>query len=401
MATRLYLENPYLQQFSSVVSERTEVKGRPGLILEQTAFYPSAGGQPHDNGTIDGIAVIDVFEDDDHRIVHLLKKPVDSATVTGVIDWRRRFDHMQQHTGQHLLSQAFVRKCRANTISFHLGETSATIDLDCSGLDDRAIAGVEDVANRIIYENRPVTPHIVDENQLGRFPVRGKTERQTGVRIIEIEDFDFSPCGGTHCGATGEIGIVRISRCEPHKGGLRVHFLCGRRAFADYRRKAAILKTLTTELSTAEAALPDMIQKRRQHLEALQRENADVKQQMITHEARALVESSDRTGSIRIISEVFTGRDQKEVKQLARTITENYPDAIVLFGVRAAGKATLLFMRSDNLPIDMARLIDAACCIIEGRGGGRPQAAQGGGSAGQNIEKALQNTKDTIAAFYK
>ncbi len=224
--------------------------------------------------------------------------------------------------------------------------------------------------------------------------------RQTGIRIIEIEDFDFSPCGGTHCSATGEIGIVRISRCEPHKGGLRVHFLCGQRAFADYRQKAAILKTLTVELSTAETALPDIIRKNRQQLEDLRRKNDGLKKQLIKHEAQALVESSVKIGNVRIVKNIFQNRDPKEMKLLAKAISGDVPDIVILFGLRTAGKATLYFRRSENLAVDMSGLMHETCKIINGSGGGRPQAAQGGGSAGEKIEEALNGAMDRITKFY-
>ena len=212
MTRKLYLQNPYQRSFSSVVIEATEIDGKPGVILEQTAFYPTSGGQPHDTGTLNGMPVVDVIEDEQHRIIHLLEQPLKAAGVEGQIHWERRFDHIQQHTGQHLLSQALIQVCDAETVSFHLGEESSTIDVDKSGLEPAALASVEQLANTIIYENRNVVAHLVTKDDLDRFPVRKPPTVDEDIRILEIQDFDYSPCGGTHCSKTGEIGIIKITR---------------------------------------------------------------------------------------------------------------------------------------------------------------------------------------------
>ena len=184
MTRKLYLEDPYLRTFYSKVIEQRDINGKPGVILKQTAFYPTSGGQPHDTGTINGIAVVDVFEDANQSIVHLLEEPVNSIRIEGNISWERRFDHMQQHTGQHLLSQAFMKTCNADTISFHLGENSSTIDLNQSGFNLETITSIENLANQIIYENRKVIGHIVGKNELNRFPVRKLPTVEKNIRII-------------------------------------------------------------------------------------------------------------------------------------------------------------------------------------------------------------------------
>jgi alanyl-tRNA synthetase len=197
MTRKLYYIDQYLTTFSSAVVERIDVKGRPAVILERTAFYPTSGGQPHDTGTLDNTQVIDVIENENHQIIHLLKKPIEKDLVGGCIDWKRRFDHMQQHTGQHLLSQACIKLCGAETLSFHLGEEVSTIDVKLSAIGEHEINAVEELANWIIYENREIIAHFVNKEEAHKFPVRKLPTVEKNIRIIEIKDFDFSPCGGT------------------------------------------------------------------------------------------------------------------------------------------------------------------------------------------------------------
>jgi alanyl-tRNA synthetase len=197
MTKKLYHEDQYLKEFSSEIVEEMEVDGKPAVVLKQTAFYPTSGGQLHDIGTLNDIAVVDVIEDENNQIVHLLEEPLKDPRVTGLIDWQRRLDHMQQHTGQHVLSQVFLKEFEAETISFHLGEDSATIDLDQSGFGHDAIKRVEILANRIIFENRSVVAHIVSKSDLDQFPLRKAPTVVESIRIIEVKNFDYSPCGGT------------------------------------------------------------------------------------------------------------------------------------------------------------------------------------------------------------
>jgi alanyl-tRNA synthetase len=389
MTVKLYLEDQYRQNFSSKVIEQTEIDGKPGVVLEQTLFYPTSGGQPHDTGTLNEVPVIDVFEDEGRRVVHLLKEPVEGSAVEGRINWQRRFDHMQQHTGQHLLSQAFIKICHAETLSFHLGDASATLDVNQAGLSSETIAFVEDLASRIIYENREVRCHMVAKSELDRYPVRKPPSVEEDIRIVEIKDFDYSPCGGTHCSRTGEIGIIKIRRSENYKGGSRIHFLCGFRALKDFQNKSAIIKQIGDSLSSGEDDLPQNIQKIQDELKRLRWEHNRLKKQFLNYESRALISACRKLGNINVVEKIFEDRDPQDLKILAQSVLENLPNTVILFGSKAQGKASLLFLRSEELSFDMGQLMQAACVIIRGRGGGRPQQAQGGGSAVDKLEEAL------------
>jgi len=396
MTKKLYHDDQYLQEFSSEVVEETQINGKPGIVLKQTAFYPASGGQPHDMGTLNDIVVVDVIEDENHRIVHLLEKPLKGQHVKGRIDWQRRLDHMQHHTGQHVLSEVFLKEFEAETISFHLGEESSTIDLNQTGLGHDAITRVEFLANQIIFENRRVIAHTVSKSELDQFPLRKPPAVENRIRVVEVKNFDYSPCGGTHCSRTGEIGILKISRYEHYKGGTRIHFVCGLRALKDYQRKSEIIRHLTTSMSSGEGDLYQNILKVQENYKFLRLKYENLKKHVLDNEAQELFSERKKIGDIYIVKRIFENRDQKELKFLAKKILNTVPDTIILFGAKSEGKASLLFQRSDELPFDMGQLMKKACTAIKGRGGGRPQQAQGGGPDGDKLANALQDAENTL-----
>ncbi len=393
---KLYLDDPYLRTCSSEIIEQIQIHSKPGIILNQTVFYPTSGGQPHDTGTINNAEVIDVLEDKNQQIVHILEQPLKGSRVECEINWQRRFDHMQQHSGQHILSQALLKTSDADTISFHLGEQSSTIDIDQSGLTPETIIRVERLANRIIFENRQVIDHVLGKNEIHRFPIRKPPTVENYIRVLEIKDFDYSPCGGTHCTKTGEIGILKIRRYENYKGGTRIHFVCGFRALRDYQEKADILKRLSRSMSTANADLPQSITKLREDLKALTAERDDLNKKLLDYEAQSLFSDGEKLAEIRLIKKIFTDRHQKDIKLLAKKMIEKFPDTVILFGIQTEGNALLIFQCSKALAFDMRQLMETACTVIKGRGGGRPQQAQGGGPAVEKLEDALQGAEDMV-----
>jgi alanyl-tRNA synthetase len=396
MAGKLYLDDAYLKQCFSEVIKRTQIHSKVGVILNQTVFYPTSGGQPHDTGTINGVNVIDVLVDQNQQIVHLLDKPLKSSRVACEINWKRRFDHMQQHTGQHILSQALLKTNGADTVSFHLGEQASTIDVNQSGLTPEAIFNVERLANRVIFENRDIIGHVVDKSQIHRFPIRKLPTVEDHIRILEIKDFDYSPCGGTHCSKTGEIGILKISRHENYKGGTRLYFVCGFRALQDYQEKSEILTQLSRALSTVEADIPHNITKLKEDLKALTRERDDLNKILLNYEADSLFPEGRKHAGIHLVKKIFNNRHQKEIKLLAKKIVEKSPDTVILFGIKTERDAQLLFQCAEELAFDMVQLMETACSAIDGRGGGRPQLAQGGGFALEKLEEALQTAENML-----
>ena len=396
MVGKLYLDDAYQKQCFSEVIKRTQIHSKAGVILNQTVFYPTSGGQPHDTGTIDGVDVIDVLVDQNQQIVHLLEKPLKGSRVVCQINWERRFDHMQQHTEQHILSQAMLETKGADTISFHLGEQTSTVDVNQSGLTPEAIFNIEQLANRVIIENRDIIGHVVNKNQIHQFPIRKLPTVEDRIRIIEIKDFDYSPCGGTHCSETGEIGLLKVSRYENYKGGTRLHFLCGFRALRDYQAKSEILTQLSRAMSAGEADLPQNIIKLKWDLKALTRERNNLNKKLLDYEARSLLPKGKKQAGIHLIKKIFNDRPQNEIRLLAKKIMEYSPHTIILFGIKTKGNAHLFFQCTEEIAINMGQLMETACSLINGRGGGRPQQAQGGGPAVEKLEEALQAAEDML-----
>ena len=265
MTNRLYYNDPHQQAFEASVTTVAEVAGRVQVTLDRTAFYPTSGGQPSDRGRLGPWPVVDVVDLDDGDIAHLIES-TDAASVhvgqavTGVIDWARRFDHMQQHTGQHMLSAAFDRLMQVRTVSFHLGSDRSTIDL-AREVTVGEIAGAEVEANRIVWENRPVSIRYATAGEAATLSLRKETIRGGTLRLIEIPDFDLSACGGTHVGQTGAVGMVVATAWERFKGGTRLEFLCGGRALRGFRDMREVVASASRLLSVAPADVPAAVER--------------------------------------------------------------------------------------------------------------------------------------------
>src|SRR5438034_4512480 len=233
MSNRLYYTDPYLREFDATITRVERDAGRALVTLDRTAFYPTTGGQPFDTGTLGGFPVVDVVDDESGSVTHVIELSGGDLSagqaVHGAIDWPRRFDHMQQHTGQHVLSAAFHRLFDVRTVSFHLGATVSTIDL-ARELAPRDLAAAEGEANRIVWENRPVTIRYADAEDASRMLLRKKPKRGGTLRLIDVEEWDLSACGGTHVARSGAIGVIAIGSWERFKGGQRIEFVCGGRA---------------------------------------------------------------------------------------------------------------------------------------------------------------------------
>ncbi|GAI24926.1 unnamed protein product, partial [marine sediment metagenome] len=237
MTKRLYYEDSYLKEFRAKVLKKIKIDNRLAVVLDETAFYPTSGGQPYDKGVIQDVPVVEVVEEGD-EIIHILKEELKekiNSEVVGKIDWKRRFDHMQQHLGQHILSGALMKLWGVETVSFHLGEEVCTLDIAKEKLTEEEAKKAEECTNEIIFDNRPVKCYFVEgEEELERSNLRKVPEKTGKIRIIEVEDFDLSACGGTHCQATGEVGMIKITKWEKRGEKIRLEFICGRRAWKDY-----------------------------------------------------------------------------------------------------------------------------------------------------------------------
>ena len=322
MTDKLYRADPYLRQFAARVVQRTMVGKRPALILDRTAFYATSGGQPNDTGTINGVTVVDVIEDEaSGELVHVMAGDVANDSVQGEIDWIRRFDHMQQHSGQHILSQAFEHVLNAPTVSFHLGADVCSIDVQLASLSASEAASVEDVANNVIFTNTAVHIHEVTRDELGRFPLRKQPVVSGVIRIVEMEGFDFSPCGGTHVRAAGEIGVIKIRRWEKRGDTQRIDFFCGKRALLDYRWKNDSVNVLANGLSVKDQDLRDAVERSLAQARDSFRQLEETRQRLLGLESRVLISETPLTDGVRLIVRAFDDRSTEDVRRLATALT--------------------------------------------------------------------------------
>jgi alanyl-tRNA synthetase len=383
---RLYYTDPYLTEFEARVVGTCDVAGGTGVVLDRTAFYPTSGGQPFDTGTIAGVPVIDVVDRDDGAIVHVVEGEAELsglgagdsglARVAGSIDWARRFDHMQQHTGQHVLSAAIDRACGVRTESFHLGADAATIDL-ARELTSAEITASEDAANDVVWANRPVTIKFVDASDAATLNLRKESIRTGTLRIVDVDGFDVSACGGTHVLRTGAIGVIAISGWERFRGGTRLEFKCGGRALQAHRTLRDTVRDSTGLLSIAPGELPQAIERLQADGKELRRRLKDADAGLAAFEAEALAALAEESGGLRLVVEALAGRDAGALKLMAQTIVARPGHVAVLLSQDPP--LSIVVARAADVPVDASQLLKALTGRFGGKGGGRPEMAQGGG----------------------
>jgi alanyl-tRNA synthetase len=393
MTERLYYADAYLRTFEAQVIDRLEVNGRPAVVLDRTAFYPEGGGQPADRGTLNRVELVDVqTRETDDEVLHILSAPLPEATVTGTVDAERRFDLMQQHTGQHILSQAFVHTAKAETVSFHLNpdpnDGALTIDLNKAALTPAQIDQAEDFANSIVTENRPVSARFVNDEELQSLPLRKPPKVEQSIRIVEVQGFDWSACGGTHVARTGEVGLIKIVKVERRNTETRVEFRCGRRALIDYRRKHQLISQAASELSIGFWELDQAIGRLQAEAKAARRQLAEADARLQQYEARELLNTIEPRGDFGLIVQMWAQCEAAYLKRMANLLVAQ-PKTVALLGATGQSFA-LVFARSKDLPIDLGALLKAAAARLGGKGGGSPDFAQAGGPAVS--EEELQDT---------
>ena len=396
MTERLYYSDPYCRQFDATITDLGRRDDRAVVILDRSAFYPTSGGQPFDTGTLGGLRVVDVIEQDDGTVAHLVEpysgEERDKAgepgfaraiavgdTVHGNIDWSRRFDHMQQHTGQHLLSAVLDRLFGARTISFHLGTEASTIDLGRE-LSPREIATAEDEANRVVWEDHEVSIRFASAEEAAGLALRKESRREGTLRLIEIPDVDLSACGGTHVARTGAIGLIAVTGWERFKGGYRLEFLCGGRAlrrFQSLRDTVAASVRLTSALPSD---VPAAIQKMQADIKEQKRGFAALQGDLVRYRSAELASAADVTPAGRLVVRAVYA-DAAGLKALAAAVTA-MPGYIVALSSTET-PALVVVARSADLTVAANAVVASLTAEFGGRGGGKPELAQAGGLAGQ------------------
>lgn len=393
---RLYYSDPFLTTFNATVSAvREPSSNEPGALwqasLDRSAFYPTSGGQPFDTGLLRTlsasgahieIAVEQVEEDDAGVVWHSLQKPLAAGThIEGQVDWTRRFDHMQQHTGQHLLSAVFVRELHAPTVSFHLGEKTSTIDLATPAVAHHSLERVERIANEIIGEDRPVTISYASraeaEAMLASGELRKLPDREGTIRVVDIADLDRNACGGTHVRATGQIGGMLIRRVEKVSRGVRVEFVCGLRAVSAARADAAILTEASGLLSSGAPELPGLIRQMLADTKAAARERQRLREELAAYQAKEIVNGATPENGIRMIVRGWKDRDNDFVKLLASRTAAAAESTAAFFRAEEADPVRVYLARSSNLKFNCGQILKEALASLGLRGGGSPDLAQG------------------------
>jgi alanyl-tRNA synthetase len=418
MTKRLYYDNSKMHEFDSIVEEVLPIspeQNRPAVVLRESAFYPTSGGQVHDTGwlTLEGLGrlrVAEVADAEDGRVLHYLdvegKLPVAGVAVRGSIDSSRRREHMQQHSGQHVLSAAFIELYQIHTVSFHMAEDYCSIDLDTPSLSAEKIVGVEQRANEVVFENRPVRIRYVsraDAEKLGlRKPPAAEREE---LRIVEVEDFDVSACGGTHVSATGQIGSILLRKSEKVRQGTRVEFVCGDRAVRLARRDYTSLSDAAALFSAKLWDVPEQIRKNIDENKSLRKQKEDALDQLAESMALAALHAQALTNGRKVVSHTFSDRDIGFAKLFAQKVTRTATPAIALVATTVDPPGLVFAQTSASVgavpnPADMGALLKQVLSSVGGRGGGTRDFAQGGIPSGVKVDvnTLLRQAADTIGS---
>ncbi len=395
MTERLFYTDAYLQRCDSTVTACTPAGAHFEVVLAATAFYPTSGGQPHDTGTLGGRRVLDVVDREDMGVVHVVDGPLEvGAVVAGAIDWPRRFDHMQQHTGQHVLSAAFETASQARTESFHLGTTSATIDLH-RVVSPAEIAAAEDEANRVVWQNRDVRVRFVSAEEAAALPLRKESGRSGTLRLVEVADFDLSACGGTHVLRTGGIGVIAVTGSEKFKGGTRVEFRCGGRALSLVREWREALSATNRALSVSPAELAPAIERLQAENKTLGRSVRALQEQLAGHVAAALVTAGERVNARVVMAQAIDGWDATGLKAIAAAAAAHAGACVAV--VSASQPALVVVARAADVALDASGVLKALVARFGGKGGGKPDLAQGGGLVG-DVDEIVAAARELLVS---
>jgi alanyl-tRNA synthetase len=400
---RLYYHDSFLYEFDARVVESLEIDGRPAVVLDRTAFYPTSGGQVHDTGFLvvengNGVQVVEVGDGEHGRVIHYTSEPIRvGAGVRGNVGPERRFDHVQQHTGQHVLSAAFIELFNMPTVSFHMGAETCTIDLETASLTSAQAQKAERLANEIIAQDRPVTIRFVPLEEARELGLRKLPAKQTGnLRLIDIQKFDLCACGGTHVRSTGQIGSILLRKTEKVKQGVRVEFVCGLRAVALARKDYNTLSEAAGLFSAHIHELPQQVRKTLDEARASAKARHKLLEEIAELQAERMLAGA--SGIPRTITAVFPDREAAFIKLLAQKLTAGQSDVIALLA-SLADQPTLVFAQSPGQKSNMGQLLKEALAQLGGRGGGSREMAQGGVPAGTDrarIEILLREMRDRL-----
>lgn len=385
---KLYYLDRYIKEFTAEVLEVNEIDGRYHVVLDKSAFFPGGGGQPRDKGFIEKNEVIDVYEKNG-VVYHVLeKKLLKIHRVKCEIDWNNRYDGMQQHLGQHVLSGCFYSLFNANTVSFHMGSEISTVDIE-GFLDENKIREAEKFANEIINENIEVEFLTPSKSELKKMKIRRALPKtDDAITILKIGEHDINACCGVHPKSTLDLRMIKIKRWEKHKGATRIEFLAGKRAIDDSLKRDSIISTICKHMKCGENEILNIIGKSIDEIKEYQNENRMLRGELSKYEVKDMLESSEKIRDISIIKKIYENSDLKHIGKVAEKLVEN-EKTIALFAVKYDDKSNLIFACSKDINISMNEILKDAITLIDGRGGGSKFLAQGGGKKSSNLESAI------------
>lgn len=388
MTKKLYYNSPYLHSWETTIKDITEKEEGIFLTLTETAFYPEGGGQPADVGTINGVNVLDVFTDGE-EVIHKIERRLEESKVTCELDWKKRFDHMQQHSGQHLLSAICLQLFNARTVSFHLGSDFVTIDLDILSLTEEQLQTIELEVNKQIYANRSIHSYFVTKEKLEELPLVKLPKVTENIRIVEIEGIEYNACGGTHVSRTGEIGIIKLFKTEKQKNGYRLFFKCGYRALADYSDALSVLSTIAGTFNTGRNNILDRFQKAEQEKKDLELQLKLIQEKLLTIESGELLAKAEAD----MIAVVFEDKSFKDLKSLAQKIKEEKEINLLLASI---SENKLLLNCNGEQEISCGKLFKEFLPIHNGKGGGNDCSAQAAFTTTEELLKFFHFVKSKI-----
>jgi alanyl-tRNA synthetase len=412
MTERLYYQDPFLHEFEGEITEvvpAAEINGRHGVFLDRTAFYPTSGGQLHDTGWMTAknsaesmrLRVSEVVETEDGRVVHYIEAdtpPQRGTLIRGTIDPERRRDHMQQHSGQHVLSAAFVRLFNIPTVSFHMGNDYCSIDLDTANLNAEQVRASEELANQVVQENRPVGIKFATQDEAQNLGLRKppRADKQQ-LRLIDIHEFDLSACGGTHVQHTGQIGSILLRKTERVRQGWRVEFVCGQRAVRTAHHDFTILSEAAALFSAHIWDVPEQVRKSQEEIRSTRKSVEHLLEEIAELQAVRLLADATVQNGRKTIVQVFADRDLAFVRLLAQKLTRQDTNVVALL-VAKSEQVSLVFAQSKGMPFDMGALLKQVLARLGGRGGGSKDLAQGGAPVADGLESVLSEAALSLAA---
>jgi alanyl-tRNA synthetase len=377
LTRRLYWENPYLFETDAKIERIDSNEEGFQVTLDRSIFYPDmSGGQPGDDGTINSVKVIRTYEDGD-KLVHVVQERLAQGRANLKISGERRMDLMQQHSGQHLLSGVLFRLFGTETIGFHLGEEYTTIDLNVTDISEDELTRAEQLCNKIIQSNFRIKSYVVSSDEVRLLPVRKRPSVDKNIRVVEIDGFDYSPCGGTHVSATGELGLIKVIRREKYKGNTRIYFLTGKRAVNDYINKFNSVRDISAVLSTGDTQVFERFSAIYNERNSLLKDVKELKERLLSLEGENLLRGAKLHGEGRIICRMFDNKDFKEISYMGSWLTNTNERLVLIFGIEGSSISQFMISKSKDVELELNDIYKELSSLYQIKGGGNSNTVQG------------------------